>query len=315
MDNLTHSLLGAAMARAGLARRHGRGTTALLVIASNLPDVDVALLLTHGREATFLRRMHSHSIVGAPLLALLLALIAWRLSRGRIRLGAAFALSLLGVAGHVALDLSNSYGVVALWPFTHQRFELAWCFIIDLAQWAILLVAVAPRRWIGGPARAERLARVMLAAYGLYVAGCGAARARADALLASELAAESRTPEFRYVFPEALGPHRWRGVTREGDTWRLWSIELAPGRASERESFESAAADPDVAAARATPEGRRIVWFAKAPVWTVDPGRTTATCVDLRFRSLVLPSRRTTFEWRLPLTGSRRPAAAPPRPP
>ena len=143
MDNLTHSLFGAVLARSGLAQRHGRGTTALLVIASNLPDLDAILLLTHGESSAWLRRTHSHSILGAPILALALGLCWWAATRGRIRLPAACAMALLGVAGHVGLDLLNSYGVVALWPFSLHRYELAWVYIIDLAMLALL---AAPRR-------------------------------------------------------------------------------------------------------------------------------------------------------------------------
>ena len=40
MDNLTHSLFGATLARTPLARA-GRGTTAALLIASNAPDIDI----------------------------------------------------------------------------------------------------------------------------------------------------------------------------------------------------------------------------------------------------------------------------------
>ena len=44
MDNLAHGLAGAALGQAGLGRKTGLGT-ATLVIAANLPDVDVLGLL------------------------------------------------------------------------------------------------------------------------------------------------------------------------------------------------------------------------------------------------------------------------------
>lgn len=40
MDNVTHTMLGVALARAELAQRLGKGTTLVMVVASNLPDVD-----------------------------------------------------------------------------------------------------------------------------------------------------------------------------------------------------------------------------------------------------------------------------------
>ena len=42
MDNLCHSLVGAALGKAGLARRTTLGMSTL-VIANNLPDLDVAV--------------------------------------------------------------------------------------------------------------------------------------------------------------------------------------------------------------------------------------------------------------------------------
>jgi hypothetical protein len=40
LDNITHTLFGATLARTPLGRA-GRGTTAALLLASNAPDVDI----------------------------------------------------------------------------------------------------------------------------------------------------------------------------------------------------------------------------------------------------------------------------------
>ena len=56
MDNIAHSMLGVAMARAGLASRCGRGTTITLLVASNLPDVDALVNRALGVEMGFLVR-------------------------------------------------------------------------------------------------------------------------------------------------------------------------------------------------------------------------------------------------------------------
>ena len=49
VDNVCHSLLGAALGRAGLARRTPLGMTTL-VVANNLPDVDVAVFASGVRQ-------------------------------------------------------------------------------------------------------------------------------------------------------------------------------------------------------------------------------------------------------------------------
>lgn len=301
MDNLAHSLFGAALARAGLSRRFGPGTTALLVVASNIPDIDIVLALTHRDEAAWLRRTHTHGILGGALLAILLGLVAWRLTKGRIPWRAACGLALLGVAGHVSLDLLNSYGVVLLYPFSHARFELAWSFIIDLAQWAILASPLLLARPLGRWIDPVRLARAALALYAAYLGACAAGHARAQALLDRHLDARAIGSDFRYVFPEAFGPHRWRGVARDDDIWRAWLIDVVHGRFSREGEVRTSAFDADVALLRTTPDARRVEWFAMAPLWTVNAERTRARCTDLRFRSLVLRRRGDAFAWEFSL--------------
>src|SRR3954469_25133528 len=47
MDNLTHTLFGATLARTPLGRA-GRGTLAALLVASNAPDVDIVAAIGGG---------------------------------------------------------------------------------------------------------------------------------------------------------------------------------------------------------------------------------------------------------------------------
>src|SRR6478672_163897 len=70
MDNLCHTLIGAALGEAGLKRRTGLGN-ATLMIASNLPDVDVLIFAT-GTPAVAFRRGWTHGILADALLPLLL---------------------------------------------------------------------------------------------------------------------------------------------------------------------------------------------------------------------------------------------------
>jgi len=125
MDNLTHTLLGVTMANAGLKQRFGRGTVVVMALASNLPDVDLLWSLLGGGDGMMGRRMFTHSIAGIPVLAVAAASI-FRLRYKNISWRALFGLSLLAMAVHVFFDLVNSYGVVALYPFSLARFELAW---------------------------------------------------------------------------------------------------------------------------------------------------------------------------------------------
>lgn len=305
MDNLAHTLTGIAMARAGLARRYGRGTTLLLALASNVPDVDALLTLHHGVEAPTHRRMFTHSVLGVPVLAVLLAL-TFRRRRGNV---ASFAelvgLGALGVGVHVFMDLVNSYGVVLLAPLSDWRPELAWTFIMDLAIWAILLAPLAlqltPARRLG----VERLSRASLLLLALYLGLCGLGHWRAQAMVERAALAADMAPGVAHVFPEALGPHRFRGVARDGDLYRMWLLHVWSGRVESMLEVRTEAQDEEIAELRRQPWPRRIEWFFKAPVWRRvkdDEGREVIEVYDLRFRSAVLP-RRSPFVYRFPVAG------------
>ena len=77
MDNLTHTLTGVLLARAGL-RRVVPGATAVLVVASNLPDADVVAALLGSLTYLEYHRHLTHALVVAPLLGLVAALAAYR---------------------------------------------------------------------------------------------------------------------------------------------------------------------------------------------------------------------------------------------
>ena len=305
MDNITHTLTGVVLARAGLARRHGRGTTLLLALASNLPDVDVLVSLSGSPYAFLLRRTLTHSVFGLPLVCLALAL-AFKVKQRKRSLASLFGLSLLGAGTHVFMDLINSYGVVVLFPLSRARFELAWTFIIDLAIWTILatpLVLSLVRRLARRAPVGELPFRASLAVLALYLGLCALGHFRAVSLVGDAARSVGMRPDFACVFPEPLGPHRFRGVAREGPLYRSWLVHVWTGRAEDAGTVRTNAYDPDVAAVRQRPEVRRLEQFYKAPVWTRLPETGEVAVRDLRFSSAVLDRRPTAFSRRFPLDG------------
>ncbi len=297
MDNLAHTLIGIGVARSGLAQRFGRGTTATLAIASNLPDIDTLWAWWDPWTRFMLRREHSHALVIVPVLAALLAwALQWRYrEQPWLRL---FGLSALGIQLHIVFDLVNSFGVVILWPFDVHRFELACIFIIDLWIWGLMLLPMVGERWVPSPERRTRFYQASTAALGLYVLACVGARARAEALVRTELAREHLRADAIRVFPEPLGPHRFRAAARVGPAWRLYLCRVVTGGCEFREAVPTDDAAPAVAAARATPRGSDVEWFMAAPVWKVRSDGAVEVR-DLRFHMLVV-SRKDPFTVEFP---------------
>src|SRR6185436_19609325 len=162
MDNLTHSLVGLAAAKAGLERL-SPGATALCILAANSPDADIVTLV--GGRWTYLQnhRGITHSIVGTIALALALPLVvhgcAWLIARLRkrtpaTRLRGLMIASIVATATHPLLDWTNNYGVRFLLPWNSRWFYGDLVFIMDPVFWVVLggavfLVAARTRIQLG----------------------------------------------------------------------------------------------------------------------------------------------------------------------
>ncbi|HEV2763583.1 MAG TPA: metal-dependent hydrolase, partial [Pyrinomonadaceae bacterium] len=85
MDNLTHSLVGLAAAKAGLERVSPHATF-LCLAAANLPDADI--VMTAYGPWTYLHhhRGLSHAVVGMLALAVALPVVFWAVERAWARL-------------------------------------------------------------------------------------------------------------------------------------------------------------------------------------------------------------------------------------
>jgi membrane-bound metal-dependent hydrolase YbcI (DUF457 family) len=306
VDPVTHTLIGVGMANAFFRRKIGPEAVPLLAIASNLPDVDVLAQITGDPAAILMRRTFGHSLILLPFWAMLFA-IAARYFYRQHRLRVLFGLAALGMAVHLFFDLVNSFGVVLLWPFSDWRPELAIIFILDffltgfLAAPLLLCLVSRIRPYL------ILLSKLSVALIVVYVLFCSVSRVQALEGLEAEAASSGIQPDFRYVFPEPLGPHRWRGVLREGEIYHIYLIHSLSGRIEPKGAVRTRTGDPNVQQARATPLARRLEWFFKTPVWTVgtNSGRNEIRgadpvevfVYDLRFRPLMI-ERRGSFEYR-----------------
>ena len=148
MENLSHSLFGLVLSKAGLEEATPLATTAL-VISSNLPDID-ALFGVKGGSLSYIKyhRGITHSFIGIACLAALLTLVLVYIDR-RLRLRRdpffrparptrLFWICLLGGLGHLALDFTNNYGVRPLLPFSDRWFYGDLVFVADPWIWLIL---------------------------------------------------------------------------------------------------------------------------------------------------------------------------------
>ncbi len=295
MDNLCHTLAGAALGEAGLKRRTRFGS-ATLMIASNLPDLDVLVLATSAPAVAF-RRGWTHGVVAQLLLpAALAALVAVIAARWPRRPGAAegapranFAglliLSYIGVLLHVFMDFLNNYGVRLLKPLRETWFYGDALFIIDPWLWLTLGGGV----WLARRQRLPRPAIAAVTAAALYIAlMLGAARAARTVVIDAWTAASGAPPRAVMVGPVAVTPLRRAVIIDAGDryvtgtfTWFPTAVQFDPQTVARRDT------DPRVAIAREAPAIRAFLVWSRFPFWTLEPaaGGTRVTVGDMRFFS------------------------------
>ena len=147
MDNLTHSLVGLTLAKAGL-ERVSPGATALCVLAASSPDADI-IVLAFGDRWTFLQhhRGITHAIVGVIVLAFLVPLLFYAVDRlwshfrsspPTTNLKGLVLASLIVSATHPLLDWTNNYGIRLLLPWSPKWFYGDLVFVVDPYIWLIL---------------------------------------------------------------------------------------------------------------------------------------------------------------------------------
>lgn len=299
LDNICHTLVGAALAQSGLKRSTPLGSATLL-IGANLPDLDgLSYVFARGVDALALRRGWTHGVLavaGLPV-ALAGAMMVWdRQVRRRRRPHASPArwrplllLAFLSILSHPLLDFLNTYGVRFLMPFSGRWFYGDALFIVDPWLWLLLAVGIAwsksrERRAARQAGRPAAAALVLAALYIVSMLGTG--------LLGRRVAAREARASGLAFERLMVGPVPWNAATRmvvfdtgEGYRFgrlRLWprvSLTLSP------DAWKKNAGSPAARAAAGTREGLEFLSWARFPAFSTEPsiGGTLVRLRDARY--------------------------------
>ena len=302
MDNLTHTLTGLLISRAGLNRWHPRADLAL-IIAANVPDIDIVALsfgpLTYFEQ----HRGITHAIAMMPVMALIPVAVVCAVGRSLRGWLAAWLLSIAGVASHLLLDWTNAYGVRFFLPFSTRWFRLDLNNLVELWVWLVFLIAcLGPMlsklvsQEIGErPGHGQGIARFALAFLLLFEGGKAISHQRALEILNSRIY-QGGAPERVAAFPNTrANPFQWSGwVERPEFSVHFPSLNVL-------QDFDPAAGivvyKPDSAAvieaARGAPAVETFLQFAQYPLWRVTPvpDLEGASRVEVR-------------DWRFPFTAA-----------
>jgi inner membrane protein len=286
MDNVCHSLLGAALGKAGLARRTPLGMTTL-VVANNLPDLDVAVFATDTLAMSF-RRGWTHGVLAQatlPIALTVIIVVCDRLFRrhavDQVKAGQLLLLSYIGVLLHVFLDFLNSYGVRLLMPFSERWFYGDALYIVDPIMYATLGLGwwLAARRHKTGTPNPFTPARVSLLVTAIYVVTMLGSNLVARREVRQGLTRAGRPDHTRFmVTPVFANPFRREVIIDVGDRYEkgfLW-FEPLPHFRPAGYGVEKGFDLPAVQEAMQLPRAQAFMRWSRFPFVQVNPAEPQA---------------------------------------
>jgi inner membrane protein len=309
VEPFTHAFTSLALARAG-GRRMPRFGATMMIVAGLAPDLDYVTYFFGPRTFLHLHRAALHSILGSIAIAFAVAAAFCAIDRkypqkkkafsqviAPLGFGAALAVSAIGAAGHMLLDLASGIGVQLFWPFHTHWFGIG--IIGDLDLWILLLLVcglLLPLLFglvseeVGARKKGPRGRVAALVTLGFIVAYFGwraDLHGRAvDLLLSREY--HGRVALSAAAFPASSMPYQWRGVVETDNTMELIDVALGP-----QDEFDSSRSvtlykpqpTPALAAGEDSSTAREFLVYAKVPFARVQPHEAgfQVEIHDLRF--------------------------------
>jgi inner membrane protein len=307
MDTITHGFAGSVLARSASDRPGARLALLVGAVAAILPDFDFLFFST---RLDYLKdhRSWTHSFLVLPFLSLAIALVTKAFAR-KARLTTLWLFAGIGVASHILLDWITSFGTMFWTPLSRVRYSLDWVFILDPIFTGISLAALILGLVFRD--RARKIAAAGAAVLAAYIGFCAIQHTRA---VAAWKRMDNPPPGARVaVLPQFLSPFRWLGLSDHGNALHYAFFDIGPfargiadphppTRLSEvlqslSDSYPQPrdakivvypATEPSrfLAAARALPDWKVYLAFARFPMETVYPdkdGGAEVIVQDLRF--------------------------------
>jgi inner membrane protein len=307
MDNITHTLVGLMLSRAGgfnsNKARGEKGASVAIMLAANAPDMDTYNFFNDSLTYLQVHRGYTHALPFAPLVALVPLLLVKAFTRTRVTLNTAITYigCLVAVLSHLLLDWTNVYGVRLMLPFNAKWYRLDSTDIIDPVILGILLLAVAAPA-LGGLVTSEMGGRkrtapgrgwawFALLAVLLYDTGRWMAHDRAVSIV-DAYSYRGAPAERVSVFPLRFTLMRWRAVV-EGNGF-IYEVPIDLSRdfdAAGGHTEYPAISSPSIDAAKTTRTFQVFESFNQLPFWTLLPVDDTVRVelIDLRFGSIQRP--------------------------
>jgi membrane-bound metal-dependent hydrolase YbcI (DUF457 family) len=217
MDIVTHGMMGIIVASPFMGDQPV--AAGLFMLGSVAPDLDAFSRVLGKRAFLKIHQTYSHAI---PVIAAIAGLCWGALKAAGIDAPLGPPALALGMLFHSALDVTNTYGIRILAPFSSRRYCTEWVFFVDAVVVAATIPTLAWVSWrlIETGDAGWKVQAAYSGAMALYWLAKVALRRRAARLgPAGSLA----------LLPSALVPWEYFGCTREGARVRLFRVNALSG--------------------------------------------------------------------------------------
>jgi inner membrane protein len=275
MDPLTHALTGAVLRNLGFRRK---AALWVLLFSAVAPDLDYLGRLWGMGAFLSIHRGATHGVF-----ALFLVPLALGLAFGRRKdFWYFFFISLVGYGSHIALDLTNQYGVRLLWPLDRQWRSADLLFIVDpyimagLALSVVLAVILKRRAWLVSALTIALLLSYIGLRYHYHEKTEELLRANLDDYV------------IQRVSPMPADPFRWGFVARNGNGIKVGLADLFMDRIYVNMTLPVQPPDPAIEGSISLDIVRSFLSFSRLPYATVErtPGRVTVRWRELSYAYL-----------------------------
>jgi inner membrane protein len=311
MDPFTHLLTGACLARAGFNRKAAYATAAM-VVAADLPDIDVVWSLGGPVAAFQHHRGWTHTFLGVPLETAAVVGAAWLWHRWRsradkpptapVRWTWLYVCTLVALLSHLLLDWTNNYGLRPFFPFNPRWYAGSFVFIFEPVMFALLLMAfIAPALFglIGSEVGARRdrfrgrgWAIVALLGIAALWGWRFMEQQKALQLVAEQDFGGAQVLQLS-ANPLPINPFKWHMVIETAEFYQLAEVDLLSGTVATTpaDTLYKPPITPATLAAKRSWLGEVYLDWSQLPLVEEAPrssdpdaaGLTTVTFRDLRF--------------------------------
>lgn len=275
MDPITHIAGGLLLGKVSWKKVKHRSVIFAAVAGGLFPDIDNFASFGDPEKYLLFHRGVTHSVLAAPVFALIIAYIIAFLYRRKF--DELYVPVLGGIYIHIWMDYITSYGTMIFYPFSDHRYTLESVFIVDPFYLGTLLLlfvlSFAPYAVL------KKTAILGLAFIFIYPIANLGIKLNLESRLSKKMSYEKIN-----VSTDLLSPLYWKVIAEDKENYHVGFYDLRSGRTGELVTHKKADDETIKLLSEKDSFFKTYFWFSRYTAEDIEPDGTLF--YDLRFGTL-----------------------------